>query len=116
MIHFFIAYLMLKYILFKPALKIVFLQEERLLQVNHDIVLLKNTVAQELGRQKQQQIAWAHRAIGLKPEFGGCEFQSFPLMPIMRLAINREEQEDIVRSSVHHIVGMLSSQTTKGKL
>ena len=107
---------MLKYIIFKPALKIIALNEERLLRVNHDIVLLKNTVAQELARQKQQQVAWAHRAVGLKPACGHFEFRSFLLMPVIQLTINKEEQEDIVRTSVHQIIDMMGSQTIKGKL
>ena len=108
MVHFFIAYLILKYILFRPALQIIHVQEERLLQVNHDIVLLKNTVAQEHARQKQQQIAWAHKALHLKPEFGRFETVSFPVVSTMYSALSADEQEKIVKTSVQQVVAMMN--------
>ena len=110
--HFFVAYLMLKYILFKPALAIVFLQEERILQLNHDIVLLKNTVALETTLKKQQQVAWRHKVAGMKPDI-----KRSMTMPLQQLphkisieddyTIQPEREQKIIQESVQGIIDIL---------
>jgi hypothetical protein len=107
MLHFFVAYLILKYVLFKPGLAIVMIQEERLLQVQHDIALLKNTVAQEVNRQKQQQAEWSHKAVSLKPDIGGIKIEPFLTMPVMRYTFDPKEQGKVIQESVQQIVSVL---------
>ena len=110
--NFFIAYLMLKHILFKPALNIILQHEERQLQVQHDIVLLKNTVAQELVHQKKQHFEWAHKIAHMKPDNIGNVFSVTPA-PFIYAFITQEEQQKMVQRSVNHIVARFGAMGEK---
>lgn len=113
MFHFFVAYLLLKYILFKPALAVVIAHEERVLQLNHDIVLLKNTVAQGSALKKEQQGAWLRKVATIKPDVARVISEPVRL-PTEELPVIKSEQEQkIVTAAVRRIVDLLGSPSQK---
>lgn len=104
--HFFVAYLLLKYILLRPALAVVLKQEERELQVNHDIVLLKNTVAHAVQSKKEKQAVWLQKIATIKPVLTKAPAVEQPHL-LAEHASEIANEQKIVQQAVQSIVTTL---------